>query len=228
MSEVELSIPQLAREVSQELRSLDVVNAASLRAVRRKLSAQVKSASPKDTIDLAFTIVEDGPPGAYPVVYELLRYHPTALSALRLSDLERIGRNMIGWGEVDCFSGLAGVAWRNGQITDADVREWSHSESRWWRRAALVSTVPLNMKSQGGAGDADRTLAVCQLLIDDRDDMVVKAMSWALRALSTREPKRVETFLKRHGGRLAPRAVREVRNKLRTGRKDRRRAEDRP
>lgn len=63
---------------------------------------------------------------------------------------------------------------------------------RWvWRRAVSVSTVPLNMKSRGGIGDPQRTLAVCDLLIADRDDMVVKALSWALRELAEREPVRV-------------------------------------
>jgi 3-methyladenine DNA glycosylase AlkD len=83
-----------------------------------------------------------------------------------------------------------------------------------------VSTVPLNVKSHGGTGDAKRTLAVCRLLVDDRDDMVVKALSWALRALSKREPNRVEAFLKKYEERLASLVKREVRNKLTTGRKD--------
>ena len=36
----------------------------------------------------------------------------------------------------------------------------------------------------GGAGDAARTLAVCELLAAAQEDMVVKALSWALRALA--------------------------------------------
>jgi len=213
-------VAQLANWVSQELRSLDVLNAAALRALWRELSPQVESMPPRDTIRLAFRIIDADPPGAVPMVYGLILYHPKALAALRLSDIERIGKNMEGWGEVDCVSGLAGVAWRNGQIADADVHRWARSANRWWRRAALVSTVPLNVKSQGGKGDANRTLAVCRLLVDDREDMVVKAMSWALRALSKREPKRVEVFLGKYGDRLAARVVREVRNKMTTGRKD--------
>ena len=47
----------------------------------------------------------------------------------------------------------------------------------------MVCTVCLNRKSLGGYGDPDRTLAVCRLLVGDRDDMVVKALSWALREL---------------------------------------------
>lgn len=213
-------LAQLTEWVSHELNSLEKVNAASLRALWQELSPRVESLSPRDTIRLAFKIVDADPPAAVPIVYGMLLYHPTALSHLRVADLERIGKTMEGWGEVDCVAGLAGVAWRNGQIEDSDVHSWAGSANRWWRRAALVSTVPLNMKSHGGTGDAKRTLAVCRLLVNDRDDMVVKAMSWALRALSTREPKRVDGFLAKYGDRLAARVSREVRNKLTTGRKD--------
>jgi len=217
---LDASISQLARDTVQRLRELPVVDAASLRRVRRELSVQVKTVSPRDAIYLALQIITETPPGAYPLVYELLRYHPTAISELRPDDLDSIGENMSGWGEVDSFAGLAGLAWRNCRISDSVVHNWAQSPNRWWRRAALASTVPLNIKSQGGEGDAARTLAVCGLLIDDRDDMVVKAMSWALRALATREPEPVARFVDKHERDLAARVIREVRNKLRTGRKD--------
>lgn len=124
---------------------------------------------------------------------------------------------MNSWGAVDVFGCLlAGPVWRAGQVPDSLIHRWACHPDRWWRRAALVSTVPLNVKAQGGTGDTNRTLAVCRLLVDDRDDMVVKAMSWALRALGTREPNAVQRFLIDYKGRLASRVVREVGNKLRT------------
>jgi hypothetical protein len=49
--------------------------------------------------------------------------------------------------------------------------------------------------------------------------MVVKAESWALRALAPWDPAAVVAFLDRHDVRLAARIKREVGNKLRTGRK---------
>ena len=58
------------------------------------------------------------------------------------------------------------------------------------------------------------------MLVHDRDDMVVKAMSWALRALAVRDPKAVERFLAQNREALAPRVLREVRNKLTTGLKN--------
>jgi 3-methyladenine DNA glycosylase AlkD len=54
-------------------------------------------------------------------------------------------------------------------------------------------------------------------LLEDRDDMVVKAMSWALRELAKRDPGAVRAFLSKHGARLAARVRREVGNKLTTG-----------
>ena len=89
-----------------------------------------------------------------------------------------------------------------------------------WRRAALVSTVPLNLRAAGGTGDSRRTLNVCRLLVDDRDDMVVKALSWALRALVIWDADAVRSFLDDNGMRLAARVQREVTNKLETGLKN--------
>jgi 3-methyladenine DNA glycosylase AlkD len=55
--------------------------------------------------------------------------------------------------------------------------------------------------------------------VDDRDDMVVKALSWALRALAPWDPAAVSDFLEANDTRLAARIRREVRTKLATGRK---------
>lgn len=58
------------------------------------------------------------------------------------------------------------------------------------------------------------------LLVADHDDMVVKAVSWALRELIIHDPDAVEKFLKDHEDVLAARVKREVRNKLDTGLKN--------
>jgi 3-methyladenine DNA glycosylase AlkD len=157
------------------------------------------------------------------LAYELLRAAPRALAAAKVSDIGRFAAGMNTWSDVDCFGCfVAGVAWRTGRITDKEIARFASSGDRWWRRASLVATVPLNAKSRGATsatGDATRTLAVCRQLIDDQDDMVVKAMSWALRELAKRNPRAVRAFLSEHGERLTARVRREVTNKLNTGRK---------
>lgn len=85
--------------------------------------------------------------------------------------------------------------------------------------------MPLNRKSFGGTGDTRRTLGVCQLLIGNHDDMVVKAMSWALREVIRHDAEAIRRFLSTHKDVLAARVLREVNNKLSTGVKNPRRRE---
>jgi len=151
-------------------------------------------------------------------IYELIQHHEAAAACLNLRLLVRLAHDFNSWSAVDTFaSSLSGPSWRRGLIDTEQVARWVRSKNRWWRRAAVVSTVSLNNKTQGGTGDVSRTLKICSLVIGDRDDMVVKALSWALRELSKRDRKSVEEFITLHRSRLANRVIREVMNKLNTG-----------
>jgi 3-methyladenine DNA glycosylase AlkD len=159
------------------------------------------------------------------VAYELVYHHPGGLAALDTDRVVRFGRGMAGWVDVDTFGRyLSGPAWRLGVVEDGLIHGWARDPGRWWRRAALVSTVPLNLRAAGGTGDTARTLAVCRLLVADGDDMVVKALSWALRALAVVDPEAARGFVAEHEGVVAARVRREVTAKLDTGRKNPRRA----
>jgi len=117
---------------------------------------------------------------------------------------------------------VSGPAWAAERIRDAKVKGWAKSFDRWHRRAALISTLALN-DCPVARDSTKRTLEICRMLISDRDDMVVKAMSWALRRLGTVDPEASRNFINQHKEQLASRIVREVSRKLETGRKDGRR-----
>ncbi|NOT06957.1 MAG: hypothetical protein HOP28_02005 [Gemmatimonadales bacterium] len=152
--------------------------------------------------------------------YELIVNHPPALAALTTTTVRRLGRGLADWGSVDTFACyIAGPAWREGRIPTRQVHRWLKSKDRWLRRTAVVCTVALNVPARGGGGDAARTLAVCRQATEDRDDMVVKALSWALRSLVAWDREAVAAFLLEHADTLAARVKREVGSKLRTGRK---------
>jgi len=212
---------QLVRKLETAAASVSRRNTPNLRAVRRAFGRELAHASPGQMLALAHALIDTGSPLNRWFAYELIHDHRPALHSLDAEELERLGQGMASWDQVDTFAPyLSGVAWRRGQIGDETIHRWAASPDRWWRRAALVSTVALNIAARGGTGDVPRTLAVCALLIDDRDDMVVKALSWALRAAVEHDPAAVEQFLAAHEDRLAARVKREVHNKLTTGLKN--------
>ena len=190
------------------------------RQLRRAWSRELKSRPAPAVIRLAFELVDAGPWGRL-TAYELLACHPGGVAALTPASIGRLGRGLADWGSVDTFAGyLAGPAWREGRLSTRQIHAWLRSKDRWQRRVAVVCTVALNVRARGGRGDVSRTLAVCRRVVKDRDDMVVKALSWALRSLIEWDRRAVSAFLVEHEDELAGRVKREVRTKLRTGRKN--------
>jgi 3-methyladenine DNA glycosylase AlkD len=211
----------IAAGIAKALSGSAAATVPELRGIRRGLTTRLRHAPARAVIDAALRVSRTPRRGFRFVAYELVANHPTAPRLLDGSRLGRMGRGMASWDAVDCFSVfLAGPAWRRRTVPDAVIHGWARSEDRWWRRAALVSTVPLNSRAHGGEGDSRRTLRVCRILESDRDPMVFKALSWALRELSKRDPAAVRRFVAARSGALAAQVLREVRNKLETGLKN--------
>jgi 3-methyladenine DNA glycosylase AlkD len=211
----------LAKEIQSAIRKLPRPSTQPIRALRRQYSKRLSAESPASIVQISNHLVDAGSIKCRFFAYELILHHLAALQSLRGKDLEQLGRGMSSWAEVDTFSCyVSGPVWRACQVQDSLIHRWARSRDRWWRRAALVSTVPLNNKARGGTGDTRRTLEVCRILAADHDDMVEKALSWALRELSKRDPDAVSLFLERHEKKLGTRVLREVRNKLSTGLKN--------
>jgi 3-methyladenine DNA glycosylase AlkD len=213
---------EVASQIDAEIHALPVRNTPNVRGIRRKYSQMLKEASPEFVLDVVRTLVKEY--GYRGPAYELIANHRAAFQRVGEAEVEELGQGINSWWSVDSFARiLAGPAWLKGQVSDDLIHRWARSEDRWWRRAALVSTVALNVRSRGGMGDVERTFGVCRLLVGDHDDMVVKAMSWALRELVVHDADGVREFLDEHEGVLAARVKREVRNKITTGLKNPRR-----
>lgn len=197
------------------------VTSPNMKVLIKKWWGQLKLLTPNKLLQLAFELVQTRILECNMVAFELLWKNKNALNLLTLNDLGILGQNMDNWVTTDTFAiMISGYAWRENQISDSDILNWLKSDNRWWRRAAVVSTVTLNLRSRGGTGDTLRTLLICEKVITDRDDMIVKALSWALRELSKSDKPAVEEFMKKYDTQLAGRVRREVYTKLETGRKN--------
>lgn len=200
------------------------VPAPGLRSVVRSLHGEWKGKDPEAVLELALSMTRMQIHECRQVAYELLDRRRDARRLLGIREIRALGKGNDNWASVDGFSVfVSGPVWREGQIPDREVLAWTGSKDRWWRRTALVSTVPLNLRSRGGTGDIPRTLRVCETLAADSDPMVAKGLSWALRAAVAVDRRAVDAFLRAHDAVLPARVRREVRNKLETGRKSGRR-----
>lgn len=197
------------------------VRTPDFRVLIKEWWIEIKDWSPEKLIQFAKELVATRIFECNQLAYELLSKNKNALRLLKLKDLEELGKNMDNWATTDCFSVMiSGWAWRENQITDSDVLNWLETGNLWWRRTAVVSTVALNLRSRGGTGDVKRTLMICEKVINDRENMIVKALSWALRELSKSDKQAVEIFMEKYDSQMAGLARREVYTKLETGRKN--------
>jgi 3-methyladenine DNA glycosylase AlkD len=198
------------------------VSVPLLRGVARRVQARVKGWDSTRILDLCEGLVHAGTHEGRQVGYELLERRKDARSLLEARRVRKLGKDNDNWASVDAFSVLiAGPIWGEGQIQDAEVLKWTLSKDLWWRRTALVSTVALNLPSRGGTGDPERTLLICNALALDGEPMVAKGLSWALRSLVGIDRAGVVSFLGEYEDRLPALVLREVRNKLVTGKKNR-------
>ena len=206
--------------VKRDLAALAEWKTPAIRRVRRTYAKALSQAPAAMVTRLVVKLAASGDWARRVVAFELLASHQPAFNALDAATIDRLSSGLSDWGSVDLFGvTISGPAWREGLLSDRTISRWVKSPDRWRRRLALVSTVPLNARSRGGGGDTVRTLRVCRALIGDRDPMVVKAMSWALRELAKRDPATVRQFVATHDQDLPALVRREVRNKLTTGRK---------
>lgn len=197
------------------------VYTADLRAVVRDFKNRLKAADGETVHEVGRHLLAKKVTECRQVAYELISGHQGARELLDQERVEALGQGLDNWCCVDnfCYC-IAGRAWREGRLEDDVIQHWVRSPDLWWRRVAVVSTVALNTKSQGGKGDAKRTLAICRAVVGDKEIMVQKAISWALRQLVSWDRAAVADFLSENDEELSKLVIREVNRKLQTGKKN--------
>ncbi len=217
---------KMADEIATRLARTPNRTTPAARAIRREYSRLLRSEQADRVLDLALRLTSRAEFACRFVAYEIVQQHKAAFGSLTDSRLVELGDGIDSWAAVDCFACvLSGPAWREGRLSREIVQKWAGSPNRWWRRAALVSTVALSRR--GEDADVGDVLEMCSMLAADHDDMVAKALSWALRELAKKHPREAKKFLSDHKNSLAARVIREVQNKITTGLKNPRRRNDR-
>jgi 3-methyladenine DNA glycosylase AlkD len=197
-----IALPNLRQLVSERRAALDAADDEEAGALADVLWEGVTY----DEMALAVTVV---------------RLRPTLITEERL---ERWRVDLDGRGVTD---DLASVV-RSWVAEDPDARfptlERLAAESHaWTRRLALLSTLALAREGRA----TPRILALATTTLDDVRPTVQRAVSTVLREAGAAKPDEVLAYLEEQGDRLPARTRIEVRNKIRTGRKDGERRADR-
>ena len=197
------------------------VTMPNLRLLIRELKPSFMSLNSSDRLALIHQLVHSQILEAHQVGLELAGCSKTFITEIRDDDILALHVFIDNWVLADTYAvQVLGFAWRLGVIKDYQIHKLAYKPDVWERRAALASTVALNKKSVKPSFPADKTLQVCSILVDDHHDMIVKAMSWALRTLTNHHPVSVQQFLTEHQERLHTRIKRETLNKIETGLKN--------
>ncbi len=198
----DLSDPQ-RKELSKTYfpTSMKVIGVSNpdLKSVIKVLRGRMLNWNERDWIELCKGLVAADIFECQVLAFEIIGRDKRLLNQLKFEDLTDLGQHLDNWASVDHYAvGIHGVLWGKGVVQDREIERLLGSENHWERRVAVVSTVALNLKSRGGSGDTPRTIKVCERVVDDRQEMIQKALSWALRELSKRDRNAVIEFMERN------------------------------
>jgi 3-methyladenine DNA glycosylase AlkD len=76
-----------------------------------------------------------------------------------------------------------------------EMRAWSRHPNMWVRRASIVSLIPLARKGRA----LDLLYDVARRLHGDAEDLIQKAVGWALREAGKADERRLERYLRANG-----------------------------
>ncbi|HKB13343.1 MAG TPA: DNA alkylation repair protein [Vicinamibacterales bacterium] len=106
------------------------------------------------------------------------------------------GNHSANWATTDAICGaLIGPLIVRHPELDSRLRAWSRDRNMWVRRASIVGLIP--RARQGGS--LDLVYEIAQRLHADREDLIQKAVGWALREAGKADAPRLERYLRANG-----------------------------
>lgn len=125
-------------------------------------------------------------------VVELLVMGGDELEAGDVPMLERLLRESRTWALVDPLAANVVGRLDEGVGIGPDLERWATDPDFWMRRSALLVHL---MRLRSGVGNTDRFLRFADVMLDESEFFIRKAIGWGLRELGKKRPEVVEAWL---------------------------------
>jgi len=175
------------------------VGTAAMRGLARSIHGEHRDAwMVDDAVALADTLIADRHLEVKSVGIEVLaRYRREFRPALLATWKRWLAQNhSANWATTDAMCGaLIGPLIVGYPELAPRLRVWSRDRNMWVRRASIVGLIPLARRGES----LDLVYEIARRLHTDREDLIQKAVGWALREAGKTNPARLERYLRANG-----------------------------
>jgi 3-methyladenine DNA glycosylase AlkD len=184
------------------------IGTASLRALARAIHAAHRDDwSIDDAMAFADALVADRHLEAKGLGIEVVARYRREFTPRLLAIWKRwlADNHSANWATTDAICGaLIGPLVVRHPALDVRMRTWARDRNMWVRRAAIVGLIPRARKGES----LDLLYEIARRLHGDREDLIQKAVGWALREAGKADPSRLERYLRANGASIPRTTIR--------------------
>jgi 3-methyladenine DNA glycosylase AlkD len=197
------------------------INIPTLRTIASAWMKEHATITQKELLEVLTSLVEGKSSTEKVMAGLMLGYTSAELRAFNPSVLSGWLDHLEGWAEVDSICS-SNFSWKDMQrawpVWQRTIERLSRNKNIHHRRASLV-LLCTPLRSPGSNSACALALQMVEKLQHEREILITKAISWVLRTMIKHHREAVEEFLEENKTTLPAIAVREVKTKLKTGKK---------
>ncbi len=157
--------------------------------------AAIKQLSDEEKRKLAYCLLESGYGEQQEIALLILAQILDYYTPEKVDEINWIIHQMRGWSKVDSYVGsfLHPLLNKYPDTILGLAKQWNKDSNRWLRRTSVV----LFTRKVGSAGlHTDEALALCDNLVFDTEDLVLKGVGWALKDILVSDRPRIISYIK--------------------------------
>jgi len=172
------------------------VRAAGKKEIIAKHKKAIRALSQAGQLELATKLMKSSYGEQQSVALFILEAFPDYFSPDKFEELDSLIRNIYGWSKVDSFTGslLRDILFNYPTKLTELVRVWNKDDDMWLRRTSVVL---FTRKVARSGKFTDVALEMCNNLIFDSEDLVLKGVGWSLKDLMKDDKTRIISYVHR-------------------------------